>query len=487
MESNIKTSILETMQETVIKRKAMFIPMLCISTFGLVGYAAVDKEAPVIESNKIEVLYGTELDKSLFAISDNRDSLEALEVQINDKSYDSHQLGKYNVEVTATDLFSNTSAPKIVEVEVVDRTAPELKPVGKNNGYVVDVEVNGSASIGQYIQAIDNVDGDVTPFIETSQKLDTSKLGSQTINLSVSDNVGNTSTQTYEFYVSDTTAPKLNYKNGETVTVDYNSKFDYTDYVAITDNFDKKVTSVKIDGKVNTKEISSSTINITAVDSSGNESKGSLKVNVKDISAPKINLSKTSLIITKGKDFSAKSYLSSAIDNKDGDVTSEVDISGSVNTDKAGKYSVTYTVTDAAGNKATKTLKVTVENPVPTNSGVAATALSRVGSRYRTGASGPSAFDCSGLTQWSYRQNGISIPRTSGAQYGSAKKVSKSDLKVGDLVFFKGTTGGKGISHVGIYVGGGRFVHAGTTSTGVKTDSLSSSYWTRHWAGGGRY
>ena len=56
MDSNIKANLLENLQEHVINRKAMFIPMLFVSTFGLVGYAAVDKEAPVIDSNKVEVL-----------------------------------------------------------------------------------------------------------------------------------------------------------------------------------------------------------------------------------------------------------------------------------------------------------------------------------------------------------------------------------------------------------------------------------------------
>lgn len=485
MDSNIKTNLLENLQEQVIKRKAMFIPLMCVSTFGLVGYAAVDKEEPVIESKKVEVLYGTKLDKSIFAISDNRDSLEALDVKINDSSYDPYQLGIYNVEVTAIDTFSNP-ATEIVQVEVVDRTAPELTPVGKSNGYVVDVEVNGSRDIAQYISATDNVDGDVTPFIETNQKLDTSKLGSQTISLSVSDNVGNTTEKTYEFYVSDTTAPTLSYKNGKTVTVDYGSKFNYANHVSISDNFDKKVTSVKVDGTVNTKEISSSTLNITATDSSGNESKGTLKVNVKDISAPSINLSKSSVTITQGKSFNAKSYLKSATDNKDGSVTSHVKISGSVNTDKAGKYTVTYTVTDKAGNTAKKTLKVTVEAPVKANAGIASSALSRVGSRYVTGGNGPRAFDCSGLTQWSYRQNGVSIPRTAASQYGATKRVSKSSLKAGDLVFFSGTTGKSGITHVGIYVGGGRFVHAGTPATGVQTANLNSAYWRSHFVSGGR-
>jgi cell wall-associated NlpC family hydrolase len=485
MDSNIKTNLLENLQEQIIKRKAMFIPMLFVTTFGLVGYAAVDKEKPVIGANKIEVLYGTKLDKSMFAISDNQDSLDAIDVQINDNAYDAYQLGIYNVEVTATDLFSNPQT-KVVQVEVVDKTAPELKPVGKSNGYVIDVPVNGSNDITKYVQATDNVDGDVTPFIEASQKLDTSKLGTQTIELNVSDTVGNVTKQTYEFYVSDSEAPNISYKKGSTVTVDYGSKFSYSDYVNITDNFDKKVASIKVDGNVDTKKIGSTTLKLTATDSSGNESSKTLTVDVKDISAPSINLSKTSLTMTTGKSFNAKSYLNSAIDNKDGNVTSKVKISGSVNTSKAGKYSVKYTVTDAAGNTASKTLSVKVESPIPTNAGAAASALSRVGSRYVAGGSGPNAFDCSGLTQWAYRQNGVSLPRTAAGQYSATSRVSKSNLKAGDLVFFKGTTGKGGITHVGIYIGGGRFVHAGSSRTGVSTANLNSSYWVSHWAGGGR-
>ena len=304
--------------------------------------------------------------------------------------------------------------------------------------------------------------------------------------MNVSDAAGNQTQKTFEFYVSDTIAPKIQHKKGSTVTVDYGSKFSYSDYVGITDNFDKKVTSIKVDGKVDTKKIGKTTLNITAVDSSGNESKAKLNVEVKDISAPKLSLSKSSVTITKGKSFSAKKYLESAIDNKDGNLTSKVKISSSVNTDKAGKYTVKYTVADAAGNKTTKTLSVKVENPIPTHAGVASSALSRVGSRYVTGGNGPRAFDCSGLTQWAYRQNGISIPRTAAAQYGATSRVSKSSLKAGDLVFFRGTTGRGGITHVGIYVGGGRFVHAGTSRTGVTTANLNSSYWSSHWAGGGR-
>lgn len=466
MDSNIKTNLLEMMQEHVLKRKAMFIPMLCISTFGLVGYAAVDKEDPTIEANKIEVLYGTKLDKTMFAISDNRDSLDAMDVKIDDTSYDAYQLGIYNVEVTATDMFTNSST-KVVQVEVVDKTAPELKPVGESQGYVVDVEANGSNDITQYINASDNVDGDVTPFIETDKKLDTSKLGTQMIELTVSDNAGNTTQQSYEFYVSDTTAPTISYKKESTVTVDYGSQFSYSDYIEVTDNFDKKVTSIDVDGTVDTKKVGETTLKITATDSSGNQSQESLKVKVEDLSAPKISLSKSSVQITKGKSFNAKNYLESATDNKDGDITSKVKVDSSVNTDKAGKYTVTYSVTDEAGNSSSKSLKVTVVNPddIAPNQGMVATAKSRLGCPYKWGATGPSAFDCSGFTQWVYSKNGKSIPRTSSGQKSGGKVISLSNVKPGDIVWRPG--------HVGIYVGGGRVIHSPHSGAVVSYTSLS--------------
>lgn len=99
-------------------------------------------------------------------------------------------------------------------------------------------------------------------------------------------------------------------------------------------------------------------------------------------------------------------------------MTSKVEISNPVNTNKAGKYTVEYSVTDKAGNSSSKTLKVTVVNPddIAPNQGMVATAQSRLGCPYRWGATGPSSFDCSGFTQWVYRKNGKSIPRTSGAQ-----------------------------------------------------------------------
>ncbi|MHB1017227.1 MAG: C40 family peptidase [Coriobacteriia bacterium] len=108
----------------------------------------------------------------------------------------------------------------------------------------------------------------------------------------------------------------------------------------------------------------------------------------------------------------------------------------------------------------------------PTNaprSAVVSIALSKLGSPYKWAASGPNTFDCSGFTMWVYRQVGVSLPHSSRAQINSGQRVSRDKLAPGDLVFFGRST----IHHVGIYVGGGNFVHAPTTGDVVKVSSLS--------------
>jgi peptidoglycan DL-endopeptidase CwlO len=96
-------------------------------------------------------------------------------------------------------------------------------------------------------------------------------------------------------------------------------------------------------------------------------------------------------------------------------------------------------------------------------------ALGKVGSRYRYGASGPNAFDCSGLVSWAFKNSGKSLPRTSKAMSRVGTPVSKSALQPGDLVFFYG-----GPSHVGIYVGGGKIVHASNPRHPVRVADMKS-------------
>ena len=92
-----------------------------------------------------------------------------------------------------------------------------------------------------------------------------------------------------------------------------------------------------------------------------------------------------------------------------------------------------------------------------------------MGSTYVWGTSGPSTFDCSGLMSYAYAQVGISLPRSSRAQFSMGTSVAKSDLQPGDLVFYYSP-----VSHVGMYIGDGKIVDAANPRSGVRITSVNS-------------
>jgi cell wall-associated NlpC family hydrolase len=123
---------------------------------------------------------------------------------------------------------------------------------------------------------------------------------------------------------------------------------------------------------------------------------------------------------------------------------------------------------------------------IPASGDVASFALQFVGHAYVYGGASPGAFDCSGLVQYVYAQYGISLPHNAAAQFSTsygASVPSINNLAPGDMVFFAGTAG-PGIGHVGLYIGGGRFVHAMMPGLGVQVSSLWEPYWMSHYAGG---
>lgn len=111
-------------------------------------------------------------------------------------------------------------------------------------------------------------------------------------------------------------------------------------------------------------------------------------------------------------------------------------------------------------------------------------AKSKLGSPYVYGSTGPSSFDCSGYTSYVFRQIGISLPRVASSQAYGAKKVAKSNLQKGDLVFFN-TFGG--ISHVGIYMENGNFIHASSYGRGVTISNINDSYYGPRYVTAARY
>jgi cell wall-associated NlpC family hydrolase len=106
--------------------------------------------------------------------------------------------------------------------------------------------------------------------------------------------------------------------------------------------------------------------------------------------------------------------------------------------------------------------------------------------RYRRGGRAPSTgFDCSGFVQYVFAQAlGIDLPDNSISQAEAGIRVARNELKTGDLVFFH--TRGKGISHVGIYLDNGRFIHSPSTGKRVRVDELGDQYWARHYVGARR-
>lgn len=116
------------------------------------------------------------------------------------------------------------------------------------------------------------------------------------------------------------------------------------------------------------------------------------------------------------------------------------------------------------------------------SSEIVSRALSLQGIPYVFGGTSRSGFDCSGFTQYVFNGSGISLPRTAAEQFEVGSPVSRKELQTGDLVFF--TTYASGASHVGIYIGGGRFI--ATSNSGVCISKLADEYYASHYLGARR-
>ncbi|TDB85954.1 hypothetical protein E1264_19440 [Actinomadura sp. KC216] len=107
-------------------------------------------------------------------------------------------------------------------------------------------------------------------------------------------------------------------------------------------------------------------------------------------------------------------------------------------------------------------------------------AYAQLGKPYQYGAEGPGSYDCSGLTMKAWAAAGVNITRTTNSQYAATKRIDKSNLQPGDLVFFSG------LGHVGMYVGGGKMIHAPSTGKNVQIVSITSGYYLSNYYGSGR-
>lgn len=123
--------------------------------------------------------------------------------------------------------------------------------------------------------------------------------------------------------------------------------------------------------------------------------------------------------------------------------------------------------------------------PAAVGDSIARSATALIGVPYEFGGADLAGFDCSGLAVYVYAQAGISIPRTAAEQQRAALAVALNALQPGDLVFFR--MGTHGVDHVGIYLGGGRFVHAPHPGGSVVGADLSDAFYARHLVNAGRF
>jgi peptidoglycan DL-endopeptidase CwlO len=124
--------------------------------------------------------------------------------------------------------------------------------------------------------------------------------------------------------------------------------------------------------------------------------------------------------------------------------------------------------------------EITAAAPAAQYGGVVGIAMQYLGVPYRWGGADPSGFDCSGFAMYVYAKVGVSLPHHAASQYGMGSPVSRDQLAPGDLVFFNG------LGHMGIYIGGGQFIHAPHTGDVVKISNLSDSWYAQTWVGARR-
>ncbi|WP_462152936.1 immunoglobulin-like domain-containing protein [Pseudoalteromonas xiamenensis] len=271
-------------------------------------------------------------------------------------------LGVTSVTFSAVDKSGNTGTAQAT-VTVSDKDKPVLTLTG---GTATRVGL-GETFVDPGFSALDNVDGDVTAKVAVSGSVDTSKLGSYTLIYNVSDAAGNSATATRTVSVVDTTAPVLTIPLATTVAATDASGTAATNTLvaaflagATANDALDGVLAVTNDAPA-VLPLGANTITFEAVDSSGNRASQTAVLTIADQTKPVLTLNGSNAItLAVGEVYSELG--ANAVDNVDGDISNKVTVSGTVDSAAVGVYTVTYTVSDAAGNSTSVTRSVSVQD-----------------------------------------------------------------------------------------------------------------------------
>jgi len=334
-----------------------------------------DTTPPVVEIANPEQTYEVGTPKTEqevlndLGITVTDDSGETITPEIDLSGVDFNKIGDYEAEVKATDSSGNTTTEKVT-IHVVDTTPPDIAgdeaktyPVGTT---LTDAQVLQDLNIS----VTDNSGETITPQIDLSQ-VDASKPGKYPAEITATDSSGNTSTKTVEITIEDTTPPVLEIpekektyevgtpKTAEEVLADLN--------VTVTDDSGETITpEIDLSG-VDFNKIGDYEAEVKATDSSGNTTTEKVTIHVVDTTPPVINgdEAKGYPVGTTLTDAQVLQDLNISVSDNSGEtITPQIDISG-VDTSTPGKYPVEITATDSSGNTSTKTVEIEIGDDVP--------------------------------------------------------------------------------------------------------------------------
>lgn len=288
---------------------------------------------------------------------------------------DTQKTGTY--EVTYRAEYEGLTAEAVRRVQVVDTVPPELILNGETE---ITLEIGADFEEPGY-GASDNYNGDLTAQVEILGDLDAAVPGTYVLTYKVSDESGNVTQATRSITYIDVTAPVLTLAGENRIVLEPGTAYEEPGYSAMDDCDGDLTASVRVDGEVDASTPGTYTLTYVVTDAAGNSSQAVREIVYKDVTAPTLTLYGDSVLqATIGSWYSDPGY--SASDDCDGDLTAQVQVTSNIDLYLPGTYTVTYTVTDAAGNSTSKTRTVVMNDIVPKVSG---------GVIYLTFDDGPSA------------------------------------------------------------------------------------------------
>ncbi|TQV88071.1 immunoglobulin-like domain-containing protein [Aliikangiella coralliicola] len=325
------------------------------------SFSVLDATAPVIvlQGNaSITIAQGSNYSDAGATASDNVDGdISSSIVTVN--PVDTNTVGSYTVTYNVSDAAGNAATQVTRTVNVTDQTNPVISLIGNSSLTIAQ----GSTYTDAGATASDNNDGDISSSIVTVNPVDTSTVGSYTVTYNVSDAAGNAAAQvTRTVNVADQTIPVISLIGNSSLTIAQDSIYSDAGATAIDNNDGDISSSIVTVNPVDTSTVGSYTITYNVSDAAGNAAAQVTRtVNVTDQTVPVISLTgDASVTLAQGDVYSDQG--ATASDNNDGDITSSIVTVNPVNTNIVGSYTITYNVTDAAGNAAvevTRTVTVT--------------------------------------------------------------------------------------------------------------------------------